>query len=199
MNFILHTTCSRRGARHKAYHLSYNSCISSPTLIGLCAIFLAELPAPCDAAPVVPNIPLHLRSQVWTPCIMIIFRLLFGASFFYCHILLITGSSMIIFRLEFGPSFFYCHIALIMYFSQFPASQLRPSLLPRDSPLHPLHFCYVIPPPFHVTEIFLSWMAVVLAPILEYQFCSRSRFFFGGIIFKSEKMFITESCQKYGS
>jgi hypothetical protein len=31
MNFIWHTTCSRRGARRRACHLSWNSCISSPT------------------------------------------------------------------------------------------------------------------------------------------------------------------------
>jgi hypothetical protein len=33
---------------HKAYHLSYNSCISSPTPIGLCASFLPPMTAPRD-------------------------------------------------------------------------------------------------------------------------------------------------------
>jgi len=45
INFTSHTTCSRRGARHRAYRLLHNYCISSPTPIDPAAILL-ELPAP---------------------------------------------------------------------------------------------------------------------------------------------------------
>jgi transposase-like protein len=47
-NFISRTTCSRRGARRGACHLSYNSCISSLTLTGRGVIHLPQLPAPRD-------------------------------------------------------------------------------------------------------------------------------------------------------
>jgi hypothetical protein len=53
MSTIWCTTCSRRGARHKAYHLLSNSCILSQTLIGLTAVLLALLPVQCDSAPAV--------------------------------------------------------------------------------------------------------------------------------------------------
>jgi hypothetical protein len=41
----LHTTCSRRGARHRVYRLSHNYCKSSRTPIDPSAILLHELPA----------------------------------------------------------------------------------------------------------------------------------------------------------
>ena len=65
--------------------------------------------------------------------------------FFNCHVPLITHSSEIIFRLQFGASLFYCHVLLIVSFLQFPPSQSRLSLPPRDSRLLPLHFRYIIP------------------------------------------------------
>ena len=82
---------------------------------------------------------------------------------------------MTIYRLGFGASFLsYCHVLLILCFLNFPPSLSRPSLPPPDTPLLPLHSPYVIQPPFLVTEIWLSRMALAPAAILEYQFCARS-------------------------
>jgi hypothetical protein len=91
-NTTWRTTCLRRGARHKAFHLSYNSFISSRTQIGPSAMFLAPLSAPRDAPTVVRAIPRHLRNPVRPRSIVIIFRLESSAIFSFYNLTLLFMS-----------------------------------------------------------------------------------------------------------
>ena len=70
MNSTYCTTCWRRSARQNASHPTCNSCISSRTLTGLCALFPA-LSAPRDG----PRSVRHLRYQVRPRYILITLRL----------------------------------------------------------------------------------------------------------------------------
>ena len=63
----------------------------------------------------------------WTRCILIIFRLGFRASFFYCHVPLIARFNVIIFRLQFSAIFLKYHVP------QINALPTIPFLLPRTT------------------------------------------------------------------
>ena len=84
-----YTTYSRRGARHKACHLSYNSCISSPTPIGRSVVFLPPVTAPLDLFPAISR---HLSYQVRPRAIVIIFRLGLWAIFSFNSLTLLIMS-----------------------------------------------------------------------------------------------------------